>query len=59
MLAWGVSQVKLVVKKLPANTEHSNPWVWKNPLEEGMATSLQYSCLENPMDRKTWQATHP
>ena len=21
---------------------------WKNPLEEGMATHLQYSCLENP-----------
>ena len=31
----------------------------ENPLEEGMATSLQYSCLENPMDRKAWQATHP
>ena len=25
-------------------------------LEEGMAT-LQYSCLENPMDRGAWQAT--
>ena len=25
---------------------------WEDPLEEGM-----YSCLENPMDRGTWQAT--
>ena len=27
-------------------------------LEEGMATHpLQYSCLENPMDREAWWAT--
>ena len=24
---------------------------------EGNGSSLQYSCLENPMDRGTWQAT--
>ena len=24
---------------------------------EGNGNSLQYSCLENPMDRGTWQAT--
>ena len=24
---------------------------WEDPLEEGMANPLQYSCLENPMDR--------
>ena len=28
----------------------------EDPLEEGMATPLQYSCLENPMDRGAWQA---
>ena len=28
---------------------------WEDPLEEGMAT-LQYSCLENPMDRGAWRA---
>ena len=28
-----------------------------DPLEEGIAMALQYSCLENPMDRGTWQAT--
>ena len=26
-------------------------------LEEEMATPLQYSCLENPMDRGAWRAT--
>ena len=28
---------------------------WEDSLVEGMA-SLQYSCLENPMDRGAWQA---
>ena len=26
---------------------------WEDPLEKGMATQLQYSCLENPMDQGT------
>ena len=26
-------------------------------LGEGNGTPLQYSCLENPMDRGAWQAT--
>ena len=32
---------------------------WKDPLVKGMATHsiLQYSCLENPMDRGAWGAT--
>ena len=29
---------------------------WEDPLEEGMATQSQYSCLENPIDRGAWQA---
>ena len=29
---------------------------WEDPLEKEMAP-LQYSCLENPMDRGSWQAT--
>ena len=29
----------------------------EDPLEEGMANPLQYSCLENPMDRGAWWAT--
>ena len=30
---------------------------WENPLEEEMANPLQYSCLENFMDRGAWWAT--
>ena len=29
---------------------------WKDPLEEGSGNPLQYSRLENPMDRGAWQA---
>ena len=29
----------------------------EDPLEEEMATQLQYAYLENPMDRGAWQAT--
>ena len=28
----------------------------EDPLEEGVANPLQYSCLENPMDRGAWWA---
>ena len=28
----------------------------ENPLEKGMAIPLQYSCLENSMDRGAWWA---
>ena len=29
----------------------------EDPLEKGMAAPLQYSCLENSMDRGAWKAT--
>ena len=29
----------------------------EDPLEKGIGNSLQYFCLENPMDRGAWQAT--
>ena len=29
----------------------------EDPLEKEMANPLQYSCLENPMDRGAWWAT--
>ena len=29
----------------------------EDPLEEGMATHSNISCLKNPMDRGDWQAT--
>ena len=33
-----------------------DPWVGKIPLEEGMATHSQDSCLENARDRGAWWA---
>ena len=30
---------------------------WEDPLEKENSNPLQYSCLENPMDRGAWQAT--
>ena len=33
-----------------------NPWVGRSPGGEH-GNPLQYSCLENPMDRGTWRAT--
>ena len=31
---------------------------WERPLGEGNDNLLQYSCLDNPMDRGAWQATY-
>ena len=49
----------LVVKNLLAMQETRYwfyPWVGKIP-GEGNGNPLQYSCLENPMDRGAWWAT--
>ena len=51
----------LRVKNLPANAGDIRdvgliPGL-EDPLEEEMATQLQYSCLENPTDRGAWRAT--
>ena len=49
--------VAQMVKNLPAMQETLGQSVdWKDPLEKGMAP-LQYSCLENSMDRGAWRAT--
>ena len=50
-----------VVKNLPANTGDvrdvgSIPESGRSP-GGGLGHSLQYSCLENPMDRGDWQVT--
>ena len=55
------SHVALVVKNLPANAGDirdvgSIPGSGRSP-GEGNGYPLQYSCLENPMDRGAWQAT--
>ena len=47
-----------VVKNLPANAGDSVgsvPGLGRSP-GEGKGYPLQYSCLENPMDREAWQA---
>ena len=54
------SQVALVVKNLPDNIEEvkdvgSNHGL-KRSLGIGNCNPLQYSCLEDPMDRETWWA---
>ena len=60
-LHFSISWASLVthrVKKLPAMLE---TWVqflgWEDSLGEGNSYPLQYSGLENSMDRGTWQAT--
>ena len=47
-----------VVKHLPTNTEDAGsiPGFGRSP-GEGNGNPHQYSCLENPMDKWTWQAT--
>ena len=51
----------LVVKRLLANTGNVEmkvrfPELGRSPGEK-QGNPLQYSCLENPMDRGAWQAT--
>ena len=55
----GASQVALVVKDPPANARDirdtgSVPGSGRSP-GGGHGNPLQYSCLENPMDRGVWQ----
>ena len=57
----GASQVALVVKNPPANAADirdmvSIPGLGGSP-GGGHGKPLQYSCLENPMDRGAWKAT--
>ena len=54
------SQVVLVINKPPANAGDIRdmsliPGSGRSPRERH-CNPLQYSCLENPMDRGTWQA---
>ena len=54
----GVSLVAQMGKNPPANEGDSNliPDSGRSP-GEGNSSSLQCSCLENPMDRGAWWAT--
>ena len=54
-------QVALVVENLPANAGDirdvgSIPGLERSP-GGGYGNPFQYSCVENPMDRGSWQAT--
>ena len=58
---FGVSQVALVVKNPPVNAGDLKEVGWiagsgKSP-GRGHGNPLQYSCLENPLDRGAWWAT--
>ena len=51
----------LVLKNLPASAGDAKdvgsiPGSGRSP-KEGMGNTLQYSCLQNPMDRGAWRAT--
>ena len=51
------SLVAKTVKTLPVMWETQVQSLGReDPLERGMATPLQYSCLENPMDRGAWRS---
>ena len=57
----GCHRLLRVVKNLPANAGDIRdvaliPGLERSP-EEGHGNPLQYSCLENPMDRGSWWAT--
>ena len=50
--------VAQTINYLPATQETEVPSLGQeDPLEKKMATPLQYSCLENPMDGGAWWAT--
>ena len=54
----GSSLVAQTVKNLPAMRETQVPSLGQeDPRGEGNGNLLQYSCLENPVDRGAWRAT--
>ena len=58
---WENSQVVLVVKNPPANAGDIRDagliLGWERSPEGRTGSPVQYSCLENSMDRGAWQAT--
>ena len=52
-LVWA-SQVALVVKNTPVNVGGVRRRSGRSP-RGGNGSPFHYSCLENPMDRGTWQ----
>ena len=55
---WGLPKVALVVKNPPASAgDAGSVLVSGRSPGGGNGSPLQYSCLENPMDREAWWAT--
>ena len=53
--SWLTSQVAQMVKNLPAmHKTQVQSLGQEGPLEKGMTNPLQYSCLENSMNRGAW-----
>ena len=50
-------QPSLLGSRLPDRTSLGVRWLRTHLLQEGNGSLLQYSCLENPMDRGAWWAT--
>ena len=56
----GASLVVQMVKNLPVMQEtRVQSLGWEEALEEGKGNPLQYSCLENPMDRGALEGYSP
>ena len=46
----------MALRRLELETELRTPWLGRSPRERN-GYPLQYSCLENPVDRGAWQVT--
>ena len=59
-LGQALNVFELVAQRLKHLPTIRETWVrslhWEDPLEKEMVNPLQYSCLENPMDRGAWWA---
>ena len=53
-LAVGLCQNVRLTEHIPLHSNHREYWLPLSP-GEGNGNPLQYSCLENPMDREDWR----
>ena len=54
---WWLSSTEICLKCKRCYWSHRfDPWVWRMPWRRD-GNPLQYCCLENLLDRETWQAT--
>ena len=55
-LPWRLNSKESTCQGRRSKRHRFDPWIWKTP-GGGHGNSIQYSCLENPMDRGSWRAT--